>query len=114
MKSVRCVSKNISGSISLLDRINFLLDHFPEREIVSLTSDNNPQRINLYYNNEGHSSHFILEYSPSCLEVYGIEEVPPYLVDALSQALPGAKYERYNPRTHYWSGKAIDDYFQIS
>ncbi len=68
-------------------------------------------KINLCYERSEDGSSFIIEYSLCCLELYGTEEVPSELVDALTKALPRAHYLPYNPRTHYWSGKAIDDYF---
>ncbi len=110
MRNVGSVSNS-----SFLERLNYLFDHFSELKIAHLTpARNNTQRVDLFYNKERNSPHFILEYSHSCLEVYGTEQVPSELVDALTQALPGAKYQQYNPRTHYWSGKMIDDYFSLN
>ncbi len=105
--------ESVSNSY-FLERLNNLFGNL-ELEITSVTPIRNKNsRVNLSYNKGENLSLFILEFSPSCLEVYGAEDVPSELINTITQAISGAQYQQYNPRTHYWSGKVIDDYMKIA
>ncbi len=104
---------SVKSELSFFEKLFLLFDQLKEVRLLPLINnhDYTSNKINLCYDEGGKSSSFIIEYSPSCLEMYGTEQVPPELVDALSHALSGAKHQQYNLCTHYWSGKVIDDYF---
>lgn len=94
------VFSDLFGSVSGVHNLRLRSDGVHDSGRVSFSYGTPPVSFNAHY-------------SSSCLEVYGKEQVPLELTDALTQALSGAQHQQYNPRTHYWSGKAIDDYFLI-
>lgn len=89
-----------------------LFESFTGVQEISPASGENSyfQRITFVYGSE--RLPLTAEYSSACLEVYSRKDVPPELIRELTATLSGAKYERYNSRTHYWSGKVIDDFFR--
>ncbi len=104
---------SVNSEISFFEKCSILFNQINGVRIVPIANNHNYSlnKINLCYGGDEDSSSFVIEYSTCCLELYGTEQVPSELVDALTKALPGAQYQQYNLRTHYWSGKAIDDYF---
>ncbi len=104
---------SVNSERSFLEKCFTLFDILKEVRFEPTVDGHNnySNRVKLLYKRDGKSSLFIIEFTPSCLEVYGQEEVHSELINTITKALSGAQHQQYNTRTHYWSGKVINNYF---